>query len=92
VRASGLDIPIIFLSALARESDRISGLNLGANDYVVKPFSSSELLARVRGLLRYAECSRRDRRRFEHELEDARKAKSRNGSLRGRHRQPACRR
>ena len=42
VRASGLDTPIIFLSALAQESDRISGLNLGANDYVVKPFSSSE--------------------------------------------------
>jgi sigma-B regulation protein RsbU (phosphoserine phosphatase) len=77
VRASGLDTPIIFLSALAQESDRISGLNLGANDYVVKPFSSSELMARVRGLLRYAECSRRDRRRFEHELEDARKVQER---------------
>jgi phosphoserine phosphatase RsbU/P len=77
VRASGLDTPIIFLSALAQESDRISGLNLGANDYVVKPFSSSELMARVRGLLRYAECCRQDRRRFEHELEDARKVQER---------------
>ena len=77
VRASGLDTPIIFLSALTQESDRISGLNLGANDYVVKPFSSSELMARVRGLLRYAECCRQDRRRFEHELEDARKVQER---------------
>lgn len=51
VRASGLDTPIIFLSALAQESDRVSGLNLGANDYVVKPFSPLELAARVRRLL-----------------------------------------
>src|SRR5215475_4729407 len=65
LRGSGLETPIIFLSALAHEADRISGLNLGANDYVVKPFSSSELMARVRGLLRYAETSRQDCRRFE---------------------------
>jgi sigma-B regulation protein RsbU (phosphoserine phosphatase) len=77
VRASGLDTPIIFLSALAQESDRISGLNLGANDYVVKPFSSSELMARVRGQLRYAERSRRSQRRFETELEDARRVQER---------------
>jgi sigma-B regulation protein RsbU (phosphoserine phosphatase) len=77
VRACGLDTPIIFLSALAQESDRVSGLNLGANDYVVKPFSSSELMARVRGLLRYAEHSRQSRRRFEGELEDARRVQER---------------
>ena len=77
VRASGLDTPIIFLSALTQESDRISGLNVGANDYVIKPFSSSELMARVRGLLRYAERGRQSRRRFENELEDARKVQER---------------
>jgi sigma-B regulation protein RsbU (phosphoserine phosphatase) len=77
LRGAGLETPIIFLSALTQESDRISGLNLGANDYVVKPFSSSELMARVRGLLRYAETCRQGSRQFEHELEDARKVQER---------------
>jgi serine phosphatase RsbU (regulator of sigma subunit) len=77
LRGSGRETPIIFLSALAEESDRVSGLNLGANDYVVKPFSSSELMARVRGVLRYAETSRQDCRRFEIELDAARKVQER---------------
>jgi DNA-binding response OmpR family regulator len=45
-------LPIIFLTARASESDRILGLELGANDYVVKPFSVRELIARVRNQLR----------------------------------------
>lgn len=45
-------IPVIFLTARASESDRILGLELGANDYVVKPFSLRELIARVRSQLR----------------------------------------
>lgn len=46
--------PIIFLSAKADESDRIKGLELGADDYVVKPFNLSELSARVKAILRRA--------------------------------------
>ncbi len=46
--------PIIFLSAKADEADRIKGLELGADDYVVKPFNLSELVARVKAILRRA--------------------------------------
>lgn len=46
------DIPIIMLTARGEESERIRGLSTGADDYVVKPFSVPELIARVRGLLR----------------------------------------
>ena len=48
-------MPIIMLTARAEESDRIVGLELGADDYVAKPFSPSELVARVRALLRRAQ-------------------------------------
>jgi DNA-binding response OmpR family regulator len=46
--------PIIFLSARGEESDRVKGLELGADDYVVKPFNLSELAARVKAVLRRA--------------------------------------
>ena len=46
--------PIIFVSARASEEDRIAGLEMGADDYVVKPFNMSELVARVRAILRRA--------------------------------------
>lgn len=46
--------PIIFLSARADEADRVKGLELGADDYVVKPFNLSELAARVKAILRRA--------------------------------------
>jgi len=46
------DLPIIMVTARVDEEDRVRGLNLGADDYVVKPFSSSELVARVRAVLR----------------------------------------
>jgi len=45
-------VPIIMLTARAEESDRIVGLDLGADDYIAKPFSPNELVARVRALLR----------------------------------------
>lgn len=45
-------IPIIMLTAKAEEIDRVLGLELGADDYVVKPFSMRELLARVKAVLR----------------------------------------
>lgn len=46
------DVPIIMLSARAEETDRVLGLELGADDYVPKPFSSKELIARIRAVLR----------------------------------------
>ncbi len=46
------DVPIIILTARGKESDRILGLELGADDYVVKPFSPGELVARARAVLR----------------------------------------
>ena len=48
-------VPIIMLTAKAEESDRIAGLELGADDYITKPFSPREVVARVRALLRRAE-------------------------------------
>jgi sigma-B regulation protein RsbU (phosphoserine phosphatase) len=71
LRRSGLELPIIFLTARTQEAERIAGLNLGANDYVTKPFSPMELMARVRGLLRFVEHSRQDRKRLEDEVEAA---------------------
>ena len=68
LRSSGIRTPVIFLTAKTQEADRISGLDLGANDYVTKPFSPRELMARVRGLLRFVESGRQDLRRFEHEM------------------------
>lgn len=46
------DVPIIMLTAMAEESDQIAGLELGADDYIVKPFSPRALVARVRAMLR----------------------------------------
>jgi two-component system, OmpR family, alkaline phosphatase synthesis response regulator PhoP len=46
------DVPIIMLTALTTDDDRLTGLNLGADDYVTKPFSPRELAARVRAVLR----------------------------------------
>jgi DNA-binding response OmpR family regulator len=44
--------PILFLTAKTEESDRISGLNLGGDDYMVKPFSTAEIMARIKALIR----------------------------------------
>ena len=52
LRDAGLNTPVIFLTARDSVRDRVKGLELGADDYVVKPFAFSELLARVRSLLR----------------------------------------
>ncbi len=51
------DIPIIMLTARLEETDRLIGLELGADDYVVKPFSPREIVARVRAVLRRAEAA-----------------------------------
>jgi DNA-binding response OmpR family regulator len=52
-----MDVPIIILSAKGETSDRVLGLELGADDYLSKPFEPSELLARVRAVLRRSEIS-----------------------------------
>lgn len=52
IRAQGNDVPVLFLTARDSISDRVKGLDSGANDYLVKPFSMDELLARVRALTR----------------------------------------
>jgi DNA-binding response OmpR family regulator len=61
-------LPIIFLTARGEESDRVRGLNVGADDYIVKPFSATELVARVRAVLRRAASSEQatQRRFFTH--------------------------
>ena len=51
------DLPIIMLTARGEEADRVRGLEVGADDYVAKPFSPSELIARVRAVLRRAKPS-----------------------------------
>jgi DNA-binding response OmpR family regulator len=55
---AGSDVPILMLTARDAESDRVLGLELGADDYVTKPFSSAELLSRVRAILRRRELDR----------------------------------
>jgi two-component system response regulator MprA len=52
IRAGGDDIPILMLTARTAVNDRVEGLDAGADDYVAKPFSLDELLARIRALLR----------------------------------------
>ena len=52
LRKKGIDVPVIMLTARGQEVDRVLGLELGADDYVTKPFSLRELLARVRAVLR----------------------------------------
>lgn len=52
LRKAGQDFPVLVLTARSQETDVVLGFDLGADDYVVKPFSTAELLARVRALLR----------------------------------------
>ncbi|MDE6555985.1 MAG: response regulator transcription factor [Duncaniella sp.] len=53
------DVPIIFCSALNGEDDTVMGLNIGADDYITKPFKVSEMIARVNAVLRRAQIARR---------------------------------
>ncbi len=50
LRADGVDVPVLFLSALGELEDRVSGLRAGADDYLVKPYALTELIARVEAL------------------------------------------
>jgi DNA-binding response OmpR family regulator len=55
VRSEGMTTPILMLTARSEETDRVHGLDIGADDYVTKPFSVPELLARIRAILRRAQ-------------------------------------
>jgi DNA-binding response OmpR family regulator len=65
LRGSGDTTPILMLTAKGQEVDKVLGLELGADDYVTKPFSRRELLARVKALLRRAEPQDRALERFQ---------------------------
>ena len=64
LRAEGFDKPVIMLTARGQEIDKVVGLELGADDYVTKPFSIRELLARVRAILRRTEGSKKRLSRY----------------------------
>jgi DNA-binding response OmpR family regulator len=57
----GSDVPILMLTARTSESDKLLGLEIGADDYITKPFSTAELVARVRALLRRSSGAVRER-------------------------------
>ncbi len=63
------DVPVIMLTARGEEQDRVHGLNVGADDYVLKPFSATELVARVRAVLRRTKTSQMNvhKRLFNHQ-------------------------
>jgi len=64
IREDSPAVPIIFLTAKAEDADKVRGLRLGGDDYITKPFSADELIARVQAVLR--------RTRFPHELQELR--------------------
>ena len=55
LRASGVDAPVLMLSALGRAGNRVEGLDAGVDDYLAKPYEAEELVARIRALVRRAE-------------------------------------
>jgi DNA-binding response OmpR family regulator len=64
LRGEGFDSPIIMLTARGQEIDKVVGLELGADDYVTKPFSIRELLARVRAILRRSDGTKKRLARY----------------------------
>jgi DNA-binding response OmpR family regulator len=58
LRGQGIDVPIVMLTAKGQEEDVILGLNLGADDYITKPFRTGELIARAKALLRRSGADR----------------------------------
>lgn len=75
LREEGFSAPILMLTAKGEESDRVLGLDLGADDYMTKPFSIRELLARVRALLRRTQSGEKlpDELRFDDVVVDFRR-------------------
>ena len=82
LRAAGSTLPVIFLTAPDGVADRVNGLELGADDYLVKPFAFSELLARVRTILRRGPVRQEERIRVADLEIDTRQHKATRG---GRH-------
>src|SRR5437764_5950539 len=74
LRGKGLALPILMLTARDAVSDRVAGLDGGADDYLVKPFAPEELLARVRALLRRGDCAARQADLLELLLRNPRRA------------------
>lgn len=64
VRSAGVKVPILMLTAKAQEAEKVLGLELGADDYVTKPFSALELRARIKALLRRSEDATPEVQRF----------------------------
>jgi DNA-binding response OmpR family regulator len=64
-RQEGLQTPIIMLTAKAQQKEKVTGLNIGADDYVTKPFALEELLARIKAVLRRTDPARAVGRTFE---------------------------
>src|SRR5262245_19126033 len=71
LRAEGVNIPIVMLSAKSDESDRVLGLDLGADDYVSKPFGVRELSARIRSILRNRRETADDHTRLTQQMQAA---------------------
>ena len=71
VRGEGVKTPILMLTARGEEADRVLGLDLGADDYVTKPFSVRELLARIRATFRYQQERLLERSRLDQEVQIA---------------------
>jgi DNA-binding response OmpR family regulator len=57
LKAENIEVPVIFLTGNDSETDRVKGLEMGGDDYITKPFSFSELVARIHAVLRRAETS-----------------------------------
>jgi two-component system OmpR family response regulator len=62
IRANGMDVPILFLTAKSEVEDRVAGLTVGADDYVAKPFSLMEIVARAKAILRRRQSPIDDRK------------------------------
>jgi two-component system copper resistance phosphate regulon response regulator CusR len=81
IRRAGRDMPVLFLTARDQIEDRVKGLEIGADDYLVKPFAFSELLARVRTLLRRGKVKEAEVLRVaDLELDPLRRRVSRSGT------------
>jgi len=65
LRRDGLQTPIIMLTAKGQENEKVDGLNIGADDYITKPFSLEELLARIHAILRRTDPARAVGQSFE---------------------------